>query len=70
MDILSRIESVMYQCPNQLYRMCKLRTNEERNCVLPRCCGICNEVLSCVGRCRFIKTHVLELEQYGGGNSI
>lgn len=42
-------------CENFLFNMCKVRNKSHRNCVLPRCCAICPELLYCEGKCVFIK---------------
>lgn len=33
----------MENCEHYISGMCKIRTNEFRNCVLPRCCAKCNK---------------------------
>jgi hypothetical protein len=64
MGILSVIEDKMKECSNQLFNMCKIRTKEERDCAMSKCCGICNKILECKGRCNFLKNNIPTLHEY------
>lgn len=43
------------KCEKQLWKMCKDRSQNHRKCVLPRCCGICPQILDCEGLCVYLK---------------
>lgn len=44
------------ECERFYSKMCKDRSNEIRNCVLPRCCGICYKRFEeCEGLCIVLK---------------
>ena len=49
-------------CENYMYNMCKIRTKELRNCVMPRCCSVCNKLDTCIGVCIPMKKIFKELE--------
>jgi hypothetical protein len=59
-SLLQKIESLKTgknKCPLLIFdRMCEDRTTKFRNCVLPRCCLICNKVYEeCEGICSKLK---------------
>lgn len=52
---INKIREERYKCELFIYNMCKDRSQEIRNCVLPRCCGICTKLDYCDGICEFFK---------------
>lgn len=61
MALIHDITIKMDECENQMYKMCKVRTNEQRNCASSKCCGICYQVTYCKGVCKYLKGHFLDL---------
>jgi hypothetical protein len=43
------------KCEKQMWNMCKDRSQNHRQCVLPRCCAICYEITHCKGLCDYLK---------------
>jgi len=55
MERREKIEEASDSCDKKMFKMCSDRSKNNRNCVMPRCCGICNKILECEGYCRYIK---------------
>ena len=41
-------------CEKKTFKMCSDRSISNRNCAMPRCCGICYKILECKGYCKYL----------------
>lgn len=48
------IEKASEECPNQMFHMCKVKTDELRNCPRSICCGFCPKIFEC-DNCKHLK---------------
>ena len=56
MGLFRKIIEFSENCENQMFKMCKVRTDEFRNCPRPLCCGWCPE--KCDNICSKIREEV------------